>query len=680
MNPSGTRIGHRVLAAATVVGLLVVVAFVYAPVRDHGFAGLDDRAFLVENPNLAAGLSLEGLRWAATTTVDGSWIPVTWSSFLVDAQVHGLSPAGTHLGNLVLHGLASVLLFLALLRLTDALAPSAFCAAVFALHPLHVESVAWAMERKDVLSGVFFSGTLIAYASYARRGGGLRWAATTALFTLGLMAKPMLVTVPFLLLLLDAWPLRRLGSRAERRRAVLEKLPLIAIAAALSILTFVAQRGAGAMESSVVFPVGVRISNAIVSSAVYLRKAFWPSDLAFFYPHPGSLPLWQVAASAAILLAVSLLGLAQARRRPHVLVGWLWYLGMLVPVIGLVQVGVQGMADRYTYLPLIGVTVALAWTGAELADRGRGWKRAVVAVALASLVASTALARRQVAYWQDSVATYERSLVVNERNPVAHNGLGGALYDLGKVEEALAHLKRAIELAPDFVDAHVNLGIVLVETGNPQQAVPHLERGLDLPEGRMLRVHSYLGTALRRTGHPYQAVGHLQSAVDLGGATPEVYVELALALLDVGRTEDAARTLRRGEVSSSASADVQMAWAQIAQRQGNTREVVRRYRLALELQPNAVQIANNLAWILATDSDPAVRDADEAVRLAERAVRATGATEPAVLDTLAVAYEAAGRRDEALAASRRALRIARRRGQAPLAREIEKRIAEWEAR
>jgi len=663
------------MRAALALGLAVAAAGLYAPVLDHGFSAFDDRTFLVENPALDAGLSGEGLAWAAGATVDGNRIPLTWISFLIDQELHGLSPRGTHATNVVLHALASALLLLALARLGAGLDASAFVAAVFALHPLHVESVAWAIERKDVLSGALFAATLLAWAGYAARPGALRYGAVCVLLALGLAAKPMLVTVPFVLLLLDAWPLGRLGSAAAVRRAVIEKLPLLALSAVASLFALQVQTAVGAREAvDVALP--WRLANALVAAVAYLRKAVAPVDLAVFYPHPrDALPLAAVGVAAVVVAAVSLLAAAQWRRRPWIAVGWLWYLGMLVPVLGIVQVGAQAMADRYTYLPLVGATLPVACAGAELARRSAAARAGAVGAACLALVACAVLARGQIDHWRDDVALWRHALAVTERNAHAHNALGAALLARGRDAEARAELERALAIRPELTDAHVNLGVALLRAGEPEAAVRSLSRGLTLPAARRAEVHGRLGLAQLDAGRPGAARVQAREGLRLRDDLGLLHAVLGFAQVRLGRPGEALDALRRAEALGFAEPGLHAAMARAFQETGRPVEAAARWRQALAARPDDVGLANNLAWLLAT-GDPAVRDPAEAVRWAERAARAAPA-HAAVLDTLAVSYHAAGRREAALDASARAARAARAAGDPATADAIEARAERW---
>ncbi len=671
-DPERRRSAAGVLAGAIAVAGLAV--WVYWPVRDHAFLHFDDRSFVVENAGLAAGLTADGLRYAWTSTTDGNWMPLTWLSFQLDREIHDLSPSGTHVTNLALHALASAALLVALFQLTGAAVPSAFVAAVFALHPLHVESVAWAIERKDVLSALWFHLLLLAWALYAKRPGAGRYAVAGACLVLGLLSKPMLVTAPFVLLLLDYWPLDRLRNGADLRRAVLEKLPMLVLVAGVAAVTVVGQRAAGAVKDVDVVPFAARLANAVASYAVYLRKALWPSDLAVYYPHPhdlGGVPVAQLAAGALLLVAASAIALWQARRRPHLLVGWLWYVGMLVPVIGIVQVGSQGMADRYTYLPLTGIALAVAF---EIAGRCRSRPmaaRVAAATAAVAVLVLAAAARQQIHHWRDDLSLFRQVVRVEERSAVGHNGLAIALLERGRRDDAIAHLRRATALDPDHVDAQVNLGVALVEAGRHESALPHLERGLGLPPERRWRVHANLGLAQAGAGRTEAAIRHYEQALALHARSAETWLNLAAQLAVRERWPEARRAFERAERLGVDAPGIHVLGAQIEQHNGRLGAAVTRYRRALEVEPDSLPALNNLAWLLA--SEPAVARPREAVALAERASRIAGGSEPSILDTLAVAYAAAGRRDDAARTASRAAELARARGDEALARAIEAR-------
>ena len=460
-----------------VLGALIfaLASLVYLPILQHEWLNYDDDIYVSGSAGLQQGIGREGIHWAFTSQEGANWFPLTRLSWMLDLELHGLDAGGFLLTNLLLHALVSALLFLALSRLTGELPRSAFTAAVFAVHPLHVESVAWVSARKDVLSGLFFMLALLAFASAA--GHRNAWRARVALFVslaLGLLAKPMLVTLPCVLLLLDGWPLGRLTGPAGRLdsrrvlRAVREKLPLFALAAASCLVTLRAQAGGGAIASLDRVTLSDRLENALLAYLVYLRKFAWPSDLAVFYPHAGGqLPLWKPLLAAALLLGATLVALRAARRRGYLAVGWLWFLGMLVPTIGLVQVGSQALADRYMYLPLAGLAIALAWGMADVVGT-RGRRGAALAGAALLVVALLAgVTRAQLRHWQDSLALFSHALEVTEENHVAHAFLGAAYAEHGRLAETIGHYREAVRIRPDFQTAANNLAWLLATARDP---------------------------------------------------------------------------------------------------------------------------------------------------------------------------------------------------------------------
>jgi tetratricopeptide (TPR) repeat protein len=459
-------------------GLVLLTALVYAPVLRHGFVNYDDNLYVSGNPVVRQGLTWEGLRWAWTAAVACNWHPVTMLSHMLDVELYGVRPGWHHLTNLLLHLANVVLLFEVLRRMTGATWRSAAVAALFAVHPLHVESVAWISERKDVLSGLFFLLTLGAWLRYVRRPAAGRYLLALLAFALGLLAKPMLITLPFVLLLLDVWPLGRLplaampaaSERTERRRALrallLEKLPFVVLAVAVSAVALYTQRGA--MASLAALPLRRRAANALVSYVVYLGKSLWPSRLAVIYPLPPSIPLWKAALAAALLAALTALALARLRRAPWLAVGWLWFAGMLAPVSGLVQVGRQAMADRYTYLPSIGLFIAVVWSAhalaqaalpGELPARGPGaTRRALLGAGAAVVIAALALtARVQVGAWRDSLTLFRHAAAVTDGNYVAAFHLGEELRMRGDRAEARRYYREALRIRPTLARARQRL-------------------------------------------------------------------------------------------------------------------------------------------------------------------------------------------------------------------------------
>jgi hypothetical protein len=460
-----------------VLALLLTVATlaVFAQVVGFEFVDYDDNLYVTANPYVKEGLTLAGVRWAFTTFAAANWHPLTWISLMLDWSIGGPGPRVFHLTNLILHLANVLLLFFVLDRMTGRRRPSAVTAALFAIHPLHVESVAWVAERKDVLSTLFMFLTLVAYAGFVERPGLVRRLAVVVLFALGLMAKPMLVTLPVLLLMLDAWPLRR---KRPWRHLVLEKAPLFALSIATGAMTFVAQRQGGTVGSLTLYPLGVRVANAVVATAAYLGKAIWPTRLAVFYPHPGaSLSAWMVAGSAVVLAALTLGAIHVRRSRPYLLFGWAWYLVTLAPVAGIVQVGWQARADRYTYIPLIGIFLGVVWA---VSDHFAGRPALLGSLASASLVMLGIGAFVQAGYWRDSETLFRHALAVTDNNAVAHNNLGTALLRRGLQSEAGEHFAEAVRIDPSFADAHSNLGVALGRQGRIDEAILEFQRALDL--------------------------------------------------------------------------------------------------------------------------------------------------------------------------------------------------------
>jgi tetratricopeptide (TPR) repeat protein len=511
-----------VLGAA---GLLAAVAALYAPALGFEFLAYDDTVYVSRNPHLAAGWTAEGVRWAFTNAHAGNWHPLTWLSHLLDVAWFGLEPAGHHATNVALHALNAGLVFGVLHALTGQRGRSFAVAALFALHPLQLESVAWVAERKNLLSTSFGLLALLAYAGYARRGGAARMLAVAAWLAASLMAKAMLVTLPFLLLLLDVWPLRR---AAGARRRVLEKLPLFALSAVVSAIVYVSQSSAGAMEPAAHLPLLWRIAWLPIAYVGYLAHALWPVGLAVLYPHPliaegATLPGARVALALALLLGLSALAVWRHRRgQPAAWIGWLWFLGTLVPVSGIVQVGWQGLADRYAYVPLIGLLVAGVWSAADALERALPPARRVPAAALASALVCALLAlaaRAQLGYWERSHTLFERAIAVTGPNPVMHNELGVLLAGERSFGPARAHFEKAIGLAPRWGAPYLNLGSLLRTLGLPAQALPHLERAVALaPDGIPARVA--LANVLLDLGRRDEARSQLEQALALDPFDP----------------------------------------------------------------------------------------------------------------------------------------------------------------
>jgi Flp pilus assembly protein TadD len=539
----------RLRAAALAAALALFTAAAFLPVLRNGFIGVDDPDYVTGNPRVLAGPTPEGIAWAFTSVHSFNWHPLTWVSHMVDARVFGLAPAGHHATSLLLHAANAALLFWLLLASTGAAWRSLAVAALFAVHPLRVESVAWVAERKDVLSACLGLAALLAWVAWVRRPRPGRYAAALALFALGLLAKPMLVTLPFVLLLLDYWPLARWRSGAPAgataRRLAVEKLPWFALAAASSVVTYRAQAATGAVRSLGDYPLWVRAANAPLAAAGYLRRELWPAGLAMPYPHPGLGVDVRLALVAAVALAVATAAaLALRRRRPAAAVGWLWFLGTLFPVLGLVQVAGQGLADRYTYLPLIGPVVGAVWLAADALRRA---PRARVAAGIGCAllcVALAALSWRQSGLWRDDLTLFRHAVAADPGNWMARTNLGAALVRAGRAGEALAQLETAVRDNPDYPDARYNLGVVLLRAGRPAPAATQFAEVLRrLPYDP--DAHNNLGIALVESGRPAEAIAHYELALRVKPQGAEIHNNLGVALWEAGRKRDAVAHYRR---------------------------------------------------------------------------------------------------------------------------------------
>jgi protein O-mannosyl-transferase len=617
---------RRILLAAL---LAVSVCVVYGQVWRHAFVEYDDSAYVSDNPFVRRGLTLEGVGWAFTTGKMGNWNPLTWLSHMLDVQLFGVNPGAHHLVNLAFH-LGNTLLLLAVLcRMTQAWWPSFIVAALFGLHPLHVESVAWIAERKDVLSTFLWFLTLWAYVRYVEARSRRWYAAALALFGLGLMAKPMLVTVPFVLLLLDLWPLGRLaswgGAGSPGRRAaalspaalVREKIPFFLLAAAASALAYVTQQHSGAVAATVQLPISLRLANALVAYVRYLGKAVWPVDLAVLYPYDTSLPLWQPLAAALLLAAISGACLALARRHPYALIGWLWYLGTLIPVIGLVQIGSQALADRYTYVPLVGVFVMIAWGGRALVTRW-GVPIPLVGVVTAAVIgAYAAAAWSQVGLWKDGETLLSHTARVTEANCIAHNNLGVALAAQGKTDAALVEYREALRIKPDYPDPYDNVGLVLWRRGQREDAAAQYRTALRY-DPDAAETHNNLGVVLTEMGQTEDAIGHLSDAIRLDPDFAVARNNLGNALRNSGRIPEA---LAQYELASRLKPDYADPYNNIGAilaQQDRRDEAAAQFRTALRYDPQSANAHDNLGVVLSQmgQTDEAIAQFTEGVRLA----------------------------------------------------------------
>jgi tetratricopeptide (TPR) repeat protein len=695
-----SRRARSVLVAAT---LFLSALAVFAPALNNGFVSYDDEEYVAQNPHVLGGITPEGVHWALGANVSGHWHPLTLLSLQLDADLYGGAPWGFHLTSIVLHALSTVLVFGVFARMTGRPWPSAVLAAGFALHPLRVESVAWVAERKDVLSTLFWMTTLGAYVCWTERPTLGRYALLLTSLTLGLLAKAMLVTLPFVFILLDYWPLGRLQSNlnGERRaagaggdawrpslwRLLLEKLPLLILAAAAAVMTVISQQQGGALEPLAAWPLWFRVAGALRASVAYLGMIAWPSGLAAIYPLPRAAPpLWLVSLTLAFLVAITLVVVRLRRRAPYLLVGWLWYLITLVPVSGLAQAGLQALADRYTYVPSLGIGLALVFGLADLARRWRA--RLLLGVAAAALLATWSLLTvRQIGWWRDSETLFRHALEVTRDNYVAHHHLGRALASRSK-QDAIVEYQRAIEVRPDYALAYNSLGLALAAQGDLAAARAAYERALDLDptyanarvnlglvlatQGKMdeaireyeaalasrpdhALAHLNLGMALLRLGRLDDAHAHLEHAVAERPDLPDGQEQLGAVLDLLGRPADARPALARAAAMRPDDARVAALLAHVHLELGQPEPARTWYARAFDRARDWPQAMARTAWRLATHPDERLRNGPLALRLARTACEGTEFEEPELLDALAAAHAACGQFDAAAREAGRAL-------------------------
>ncbi len=587
---SGSPQASPVAKAGAAAFLVIAVLVAFWPVLTNDFVSIDDGQYVTRNPHVKAGLTVDGIDWAWTTGYAANWHPLTWMSHMLDAQLFGMRPWGHHLSSLLLHLASTVLLFLALERMTGAFWPSVTTSALFGLHPLHVESVAWVAERKDVLSALFWMLAMVAYARYVEAPSRGRYACVFLAVALGLSAKPMLVTLPIVFLLLDFWPLGRFKNE-KPARLLYEKLPLVPLVLASSVVTLLVQARGGAVSRFADFSPWERLQNALVAYASYIGKAFWPVDLSFFYPHPGAPSLWKTTVSIVFLALTTLLAVRERRHRPYLLVGWLWYLGTLVPVSGLVQVGVQSMADRYTYLPLVGIFVMASWGAAEvLRPKRKRWTAIVSALVLVPMIVLT---QRQVLVWRSSTSLYEHALRVTGNNALVAFFLARTFDLEGRDGDAIVWYERVVRASPDYAEARKRLGVVLARANRPRDAVTQLEEALRI-QPRDVEVMTALASALMRIGETGRALDVYRQALRLDPAHAEAHSLLGLALAQRGDLVGALEHLTR-------AVEIAPRFAQARQNLAMTRYLRGEYaeaweqvhvarRLGLSPQPSLLQL------------------------------------------------------------------------------------------
>jgi Tfp pilus assembly protein PilF len=580
-------------AAWICLALIAANLIVYASLGHHDFVSFDDGDYVTGNPTVARGLTWHGVRWAFTSGYASNWHPLTWLSHMLDVQLYGLNPGPQHVTNLLFHIANTLLLFGLLHGMTGALGRSAFVAGLFAVHPLHVESVAWVAERKDVLSTLFGLLTLWAYVAYTRRPDLRRYLAVLMLFALGLMAKPMLVTLPFVMLLLDYWPLRRLAPLRSIGPLVREKLPLLALSIASSIVTFAVQRRGGAVMGLDVIPLSLRAANALVSYVAYIGKMLWPTRLAVFYPYVQPLPGWWIAGACLCLVAVSVVVLWAGGRHPYLPVGWFWYLGTLVPVIGLVQVGSQPIADRYTYLPLIGLFLLVAWGVPELLIRWPPGRVALPAAAVVLISACAVAANTQLQNWESSTALWTHALEVTAGNNVAFNNLGNVLAKQGRFDDAIAEYSEALRIKPDYAFAHNNLGRVLASQGRAGEAIEQYTEALRI-EPDYADAHNNLGIVLADQGKLDEAIAQYSGALRTKPDFADAHNNWGIALAKSGKADQAIHEFLEALRIKPDYPEAHNNLGIVLASQGKVREAMAQYSEALRLKPDFQEARRSL--------------------------------------------------------------------------------------
>ena len=673
--------------------LVAAIVLAYEPMRHNDFISYDDPDYVTRNPHITGGLTAESVIWAFTKPHYHMYHPLTSLSHMLDCELFGLDPFWHHAASLFFHMLNALLLFWVLKRMTGAVWASAFVAAIFALHPLQVDSVAWVAERKSVLSGSFWILTMITYVFYSERPGPGRYLLVVVGYVLALLSKPVVISLPFALLLLDYWPLRRIRTKSAEnkqsekpryrrfsaKRLIVEKVPLLILSAALCVITIFALHGSGAVMPLETIPIRYRIANAFIAYLKYIQNFIWPSKLAVLYPHPADRILMIEAATCALVL-ISILGLCiyLGNRKRYLPVGWLWFIGTLVPVIGIVQAGAQAMADRYMYVPIIGLLIIIAW-GAGEASAKMPYRTILLALSAAVVLSAAVICtRRQVAYWRDNLTLFGHTLKVTQNNAIIHNSYGCALCDAGQADAALTEFQKALEIIPTFSKARYNLGKLLFSEGKLDQAVACFQ-GLLKIHGDSAEPYYYLGLIHNKKRQPDQAAECFSQALRGDPNYIEAHSQLGGVYLAANQIERAIEhfndVVRLDAGRTDAYASLGMAYM----KKGRLDLAVSNWSRAVELNPSSAPVLNNLAWVLAANRDTTVRNPAKAVQFALRACELTDYKDPAVLDTLAVAYAADDRFEHAAQTATKAIRLAESAGQKELADEIRRRLRLYQA-
>jgi tetratricopeptide (TPR) repeat protein len=640
------------------LALFADALWTFWPALQNGFVDYDDPDYVTQNFHVQQGLSWANLRWAFSDTQQaGFWHPLTWLSHELDCQFFGLNPWGHHLTNILIHALNAVLVFLVFKKMFRALWRSFFLAAIFALHPLRVESVAWIAERKDVLSAFFWLLTMLAYTQFVEQSkiknqkSKIFYALALLMFACGLMSKPMIVTLPFVLLLIDFWPLQRFKvqrSGFSVRDLILEKIPFFILAIAASAIAFVTQRASSA--TSIGLPFVARAENAIISYCRYLEKIFWPTDFAFFYPHPGFWPIGIVSAATILLIGISIFAIAYRREHPYLLVGWFWFLGTLVPVIGLVQVGAQAMADRFTYIPSIGIFIILIWGTAELAQRWKIQPAAPATIAIVAMVPCIFLTRQQICFWKNSETLCEHALAVTKNNYIAHFCLGVTFEKQNRLEDAMNEYRAAIAEKPDYAPAHNNLGFMLGSAGKFDEALTEFNEALQC-ESDTAKTHFGMGVIYGREGQTQKAIAEFQSATKLEPDWPDAHFNLGIALEHSGQLDEAVVELQTAVNLEPNSAKFRFNLGNALAQMNRQLEAIEQFQKSLELNSSNVECRVDLATALARNGklDDAIAQFREALKLQPDAAE--------IHNNLGYALEMRGQTNEAVAEFQQALKL-----------------------
>ena len=635
--------------------LIVATLAIYWQVQNHEFLNFDDKLYVAENPNIQSGLTFENMVWALTESYAANWHPVTWVSHTLDLELYGLDPSGHHMTSLLIHIANTLLLFGVLMKMTGALWRSAMVAALFALHPINVESVAWIAERKNVLSTFFWFLTMWAYASYAKTPRVGVYLLVVLFLTLGLMAKPMLVTLPFVLILLDFWPLKRWGwedmHTQEIKKLILEKIPLFALVVGASITTFVVQQSGDAVKSTELFSLYTRTSNALVSYLKYLGKMVWPQGLSVFYPHPGnSLSIWKALVCGLVLVGFTTWVVRRCRKRPYLAVGWFWYLGTLVPVIGIVQVGEQAMADRYMYIPLIGIFIAIVWGVSGWIKNGQ--QKLLLAFAGVSIFLLMVTTSAQVALWKNSITLFEHAISVTEmKSPhftTVHNNLGNAYANEKRYEDAAIQYRQAIKIDPQYATAHNNLGQNLHRLKMYDEAIKHYQQAIRIKTNYAKAYNNFANT-LAEQGNMEEALTYARKCVSIKPKYVYGIVTLGKILEELGELNEAKAYYMRALELDQNSFRNNLNYANVLNKMKKMAKAIPYYKKTIALKPSLMEAHYNLGNALGQEGQ-----LDEAQRSFEKAIT-LDVKQPLPHYGLGIIYQRQGKNAKAIGELKQAL-------------------------